>query len=195
MKKQFLKSKSVCKVTFQLPKEAVEGSKKVALLGDFNNWDPNEAYILRARKDGSYATTVELPLGKNYHFRYLVDDHKWINDWAADRYETSPIHPHIVNSVISLTEADDLTKIEGIGPKIREVLEKADIRSFRSLSETSLERLHNMLEQAGQRFKTHDPSTWPEQAALAAKGAWEKLEAWQKTLKGGRNNKPRKKAK
>lgn len=68
---------------------------------------------------------------------------------------------------------DDIEKIEGIGPKIAIVLAKAGITSFTQLAETPVERLRALLKSAGPRFVTHDPTTWPEQAKLAAAGDWE----------------------
>lgn len=84
--KQYLKSKPICKVTFSLPAEAVAESSEVALLGDFNEWNPTTATLLKKQKDGSYKATLELEPGKEYQFRYLLDGTKWENDWAADKY-------------------------------------------------------------------------------------------------------------
>jgi large subunit ribosomal protein L21 len=82
---------------------------------------------------------------------------------------------------------DDLTIIEGIGPKIAaEVLGKAGIRSFADLAGTPVERLRELLSAAGSRFAAHDPGTWPEQAALAAKGDFEGLEKLKAELVGGK---------
>ncbi len=85
------------------------------------------------------------------------------------------------------TKIDDLKIVEGIGPKIEQLLKKANIRTWRNLSETSLERLREILLAAGSRYRIHDPATWPEQAKLAADGEWEKLKEYQDFLIGGRN--------
>jgi len=83
--------------------------------------------------------------------------------------------------------ADDLTIVEGIGPKIaQEVLGAAGIRSFAQLAETPVDRLRELLAEAGSRFAAHDPGTWPEQAALAAKGDFEALEKLKAELDGGK---------
>lgn len=87
--KQYLKSKPVVKVTFSLPAEAVEEVKKVDLLGDFNEWTIDETFSLKKQKDGSFKTTLSLDPGKEYQFRYLLDDTKWENDWEADKYVAS----------------------------------------------------------------------------------------------------------
>lgn len=82
---------------------------------------------------------------------------------------------------------DDLKKIEGIGPKISQILNDAGIYTFANLSQTSTERLRTVLAEAGNRYKMHDPQTWPQQAALAAAGEWEKLKELQDYLDGGRD--------
>jgi len=83
--KQFSKSKPVCKVTFTLPSEVVVDAKKVAVLGDFNEWS-STATLLKKQKDGQYKASVELPVGSEFQFRYLIDESNWINDEAADKY-------------------------------------------------------------------------------------------------------------
>ncbi len=82
--------------------------------------------------------------------------------------------------------ADDLKKIEGIGPKIAELLQQAGIRTFADLANTSPDRIREILEAAGNRYKMHDPSTWPQQARLAAEGKWDELKALQDQLHGGK---------
>ena len=71
------------KVTFQLP--AAAGARAGCVCGDFNDWTPG-ATPLRRRKDGSLATAVSLEAGRSYRYRYLLDDGRWENDWAADAY-------------------------------------------------------------------------------------------------------------
>jgi predicted flap endonuclease-1-like 5' DNA nuclease/heat shock protein HslJ len=82
--------------------------------------------------------------------------------------------------------ADDLTRIEGIGPKISSILAAAGINSFAELGNASYDDLKRVLEAADLRGSYADPTTWPEQARLAAAGKWAELEALQDTLKGGR---------
>jgi large subunit ribosomal protein L21 len=82
--------------------------------------------------------------------------------------------------------ADDLVKIEGIGPKINGLLVKAGITTFAQLAATPVEKLKEILAGGGPRFAAHDPGTWPEQAALAAKGDWAAFEKLTDELKGGR---------
>lgn len=84
-------------------------------------------------------------------------------------------------------QVDDLTVIEGIGPKIAGLLNDDNIRSYKKLSGTSVSVLKDILENAGNRFKMHDPSTWPKQAGLASRGKWDELEEYQDFLMGGKD--------
>jgi predicted flap endonuclease-1-like 5' DNA nuclease len=83
-------------------------------------------------------------------------------------------------------DPEDLKIIEGIGPKIETVLKDAGIDSLATLAATNADRLRGILDAAGSRYKSHNPESWPEQAALAADGLWEQLEKWQKKMKSGR---------
>ena len=81
---------------------------------------------------------------------------------------------------------NDLKVIEGIGPKIEELFKTSGIQSWKSLSETSIDRCREILMKAGERYQIHDPSTWPKQAQLAYENKWRDLKDWQDQLKGGR---------
>jgi len=81
-------------------------------------------------------------------------------------------------------ENDDLKRIEGIGPKISSVFQNAGIHTFAQLAAAETSRLEEILREAGIRIA--NPETWPEQAALAAKGDWDSLKILQERLKGGR---------
>ena len=98
-----------------------------------------------------------------------------------------PAHPAVKAPAAAATShgEDDLRKIEGIGPKIEAALKAAGIHTFEELAAKSPDELRAILDNAG-FTRINDPETWPEQAALAAKGEWDKLEAFQSTLKGGR---------
>ena len=81
IKKQFLKSKPVCKVTFTVP---TEGAKKVAVVGNFNEWN-QKATPLKKLKNGSFKGTVNLESGNSYEFRYLVDG-AYVNELEGDGF-------------------------------------------------------------------------------------------------------------
>jgi large subunit ribosomal protein L20 len=77
----------------------------------------------------------------------------------------------------------DLTKVEGIGPKISALLNEAGISSYADLAGKSEDDLRQILHDGGIGA---DPSTWPEQAELAAQDKWDALKDLQEKLKGGR---------
>lgn len=101
LKKQFLKSKPVCKVTFRLPAAAAKAANAVTIVGEFNNWDIY-ATPMKKHKDGSFSAVLDLATGRDYQFRYLIDETTWENDWEADSYLPSP-YGNAENSVIVLS--------------------------------------------------------------------------------------------
>ena len=96
IKKQFLKSKPVCKVTFTV---AAEEAKNVEVVGSFNEWNA-EATPLKKLKNGTFKGTFDLPMENSYEFRYIVDGN-FINDEAADRYQWND-YAGTENAVIEL---------------------------------------------------------------------------------------------
>ena len=82
---------------------------------------------------------------------------------------------------------DDLKRIEGIGPKTADVLLSSGIRTYAQLAAAGVERIKAILTENSIRA---NPTTWPEQAKLAAAGKWEALEKLQAKLKGGRKGQP-----
>ena len=81
IKKQYLKSKPVCKVTFSLE---AEEAKKVSVVGSFNNWNAKKA-PLKKLKNGTFKGTIDLEKGSAYEFKYIIDG-VYVNDAAADAY-------------------------------------------------------------------------------------------------------------
>ncbi|MAZ66800.1 MAG: glycoside hydrolase [Kangiellaceae bacterium] len=100
LSKRFLKSKPVCKVTFRLPAEAAPEAEKVTIVGEFNDWD-KAATPMQKLKNGEFKLTIDLETGKEYQFRYLIDDETWENDWDADKYVPAEGSD---NSVVDLLE-------------------------------------------------------------------------------------------
>lgn len=82
--------------------------------------------------------------------------------------------------------ADDLKVIEGIGPKIEELLHNNNIRTFEEVVKAGSEKLSIILNKAGNRYSMHDTTTWPRQAELANKGEWAELKKLQDKLTAGR---------
>jgi predicted flap endonuclease-1-like 5' DNA nuclease len=100
---------------------------------------------------------------------------------AATKPATKPAAPKKAAST-----KDDLKIIEGVGPKIEELLNAAGIHSFKDLSESNTDALKAILAGGGKRYAIHNPSTWAEQAGLAASGKMDELKAWQVELNGGK---------
>ncbi|WP_108425064.1 30S ribosomal protein S2 [Flagellimonas amoyensis] len=82
-------------------------------------------------------------------------------------------------------KVDDLTKVEGIGPKAAEALVEAGVSTFAKLSETSAEEIKEILTDASSTMAHLDPTSWPKQAKMAAEGNWDELKEWQDSVKGG----------
>ena len=80
---------------------------------------------------------------------------------------------------------DDLTKIEGIGPKIAEVFNEQGIMTFADLAFKTEDDLKEILVEAGSTFASNNPASWAKQAKMAAEGKWAELKEWQETVKGG----------
>jgi len=87
-------------------------------------------------------------------------------------------------------EADDLTKIEGIGPAIAKVLNGASITTYAGLAASEAAKLKEVLAGAEGNFAMHDPTTWPQQAKMASEGDWDGLKKWQDELDGGKEVTP-----
>lgn len=202
------------KIIFTLPAANVIGAEGCVLLGEFNNWNLDEGIYLTKQADGSMTAEVELVAGKDYQYRYLLCNGRWVND-DADKI-TSEMHGYpVVNCIVrvpAIAETkkvtaiktskaktskpkaaarpvivkEDLTRIEGIGKKIEALLYKNKIYSYKELARSTISSLKAILEAAGNKYSMHNPGTWPKQAKLAAAGKWEELEALQEQLKGGK---------
>ena len=96
IKKQYLKTKPICKVTFTVPEA---DAKKVSVVGDFNKWNA-KINPLKKLKNGTFKGTVDLEKDKSYQFRYLVDG-VFKNDKKADAYVWND-YAGTDNSVIEL---------------------------------------------------------------------------------------------
>ena len=86
---------------------------------------------------------------------------------------------------VKKVKEDDLKIIEGVGPKLESILKEAGITDLKVLSDSTAERLQEILEGAGNRYKMFNPSTWPKQAKMAVDGQWEELKEYQDRLDGG----------
>lgn len=85
----------------------------------------------------------------------------------------------------SLKNANDLTIVEGIGPKINELFHSNGIKTFAQLASATVPQMRAILDKGGARFRIANPSTWAQQAALAAVNKWAELKKLQAELSGG----------
>ncbi|MEM9077804.1 MAG: 30S ribosomal protein S2 [Bacteroidota bacterium] len=86
---------------------------------------------------------------------------------------------------VAKVEVDDLTKIEGIGPKAAEALNNKGISTYADLAKADAEKVKEILTEASSRMAHLDPTTWGKQAQMAADGKWDELKEWQDKAKGG----------
>jgi len=89
IKKQYLNDCRSCKVTFAIPKKIGNDAKRAYVVGEFNNWSYS-ATPMKKLKNGSFVTTIDLPIGREYQFRYFLDDKVWLNDRDADSFVPTP---------------------------------------------------------------------------------------------------------
>lgn len=92
----------------------------------------------------------------------------------------------IVNTITETTRFDDLKIVEGIGPKIEELLHNAGIKTYAQLANSSVESISAILQAAGPRYQMHNPGTWGQQAGLANNGQWTELKILQDDLNKGK---------
>lgn len=112
---------------------------------------------------------------------------------ASAQSFTRPIAPifsfdsEIARDVLDkkITE-NDLKIVEGIGPKIEGLFHEAGINTWYELSEASTEKLQSILDEGGENYAIHNPSTWAKQALLAYEGKWQELKDWQENLRAGK---------
>lgn len=91
------------KINFIVSPEIASGATGGFVLGDFNNWNENEALPLKKYKDGSLKATAVLDPGKSYQYRYLLNDGRWVNDTNASNYHYDPVF-NVENCVVEVEE-------------------------------------------------------------------------------------------
>lgn len=99
--------------------------------------------------------------------------------------EVEPEAKEEATKVKTAGKPDNLTKIEGIGPKAAEALVNAGIDSYQALSTAKSEAIKEILTEASSRLAHLDPTSWPKQAKMATDGKWDELKEWQDKAKGG----------
>ncbi len=95
--------------------------------------------------------------------------------------------PAVAKAALGKTvKQDDLKIVEGIGPKIESMFKDAGIKTWKALSNVSVSDCQKVLDGGGNRYKIHDPASWPMQAKMCYEGKWKSLAKWQKAHKGGK---------
>jgi 1,4-alpha-glucan branching enzyme len=98
LKKQYSKTKPVCKVTFKPEKEIIGSAEHVVLAGDFNNWNIESTPL--KKRNGEFSVSLDLEKGREYQFKYLIDGNKWFTEKEADKHVINEFQSE--NSVIIL---------------------------------------------------------------------------------------------
>ena len=88
-KNQFQVEEPVCKVTFIMSKDTAGSAKWVNLAGEFNNWD-TKSIPMKKNRNGDFSVSIDLEKGREYHFKYVIDGHTWINGPNADKHVPNP---------------------------------------------------------------------------------------------------------
>ncbi len=182
--------------------QSLEGQKE-QLIGQLKSIASKIDSIINNNNDYFQETPIsilakEIPvLVKEPSIEMEIDEDSFeeesIEEVAATEHDEVESHgisfSSAVNEINLESSHDDKTNleiIEGIGPKIKEVLNNARIVTFRDLATTPIYRIKDILDTAGSQFASHDPSTWVEQALLAENGQWEQLEDLKECLVAGR---------
>ena len=100
IRKQYLKSKPICKVTFKIDAAVGNASSKACVVGEFNGWSTS-THPMKRLKNGGFTATIDLEKGREYQFRYLIGKQHWENEPEADRQEPTP-YGDSHNSVIAV---------------------------------------------------------------------------------------------
>jgi len=116
----------------------------------------------------------------------LVNDQKVMNSSAGKMSDSKAEKMYTKAIGFKIPKADDLKVIEGVGPKIEELLKNAGIDTWKKVSETDVAEIQKVLDAAGPRYKLANPGTWPKQAKLAADSDWANLKTYQDQLNGGK---------
>jgi len=146
---------------------------------------------MAATKEKKSTPTETMSPEERYHMLQVAAYYRAENNGFAghpDNYwldaESSLVPPAIKKAISA--KKDKLTLIEGIGPKISDLLIADGIETFADLATATIETLSTILSKAGARYTMHKPDTWPQQAALARDGKMDELKTLQAQLDGGK---------
>lgn len=117
------------------------------------------------------------------HIPGRIEQDNWVQQ-AQELAQNKTTNFQVARRTVENFSPDDLTVIEGIGPKISSILKEAGIKNWQDLAETDDEQLNAILLAAGPAYKIIDTSSWPAQAQLALKGEWDLLREYREELNG-----------
>jgi len=104
------------KITFTLPAANVIGADGCVLLGEFNNWNLEEGVYLKKQADGSMTAEVELTAGKDYQYRYLLSNGRWVND-DGEKIISEMLGYPVVNCIVRIPATTETEKPAPAKPK------------------------------------------------------------------------------
>lgn len=141
-------------------------------------------YLIGKGKSTTIDNSADLKLlqDKNSKLRADLDacNNKLSAKVAAPVAALLPFSADAAKAVFGKTiKQDDLKVVEGIGPKIEEMFHAGGIKTWKALSETAVARCQEILDGGGERYKVHDPASWPMQAKMCYEGKWAELLKWQ----------------
>jgi len=130
-------------------------------------------------------------LANDRRWNELIDLQKALDirssDTVTEGTTDSKLEKYLIKAgIIRRWSQDDLKAVEGIGPKIEELLQAKGINTWIALAETAVDMIQEILAEAGSRFSLADPTTWPKQAQMAADGKWDELQEYQDFLQAGK---------
>lgn len=196
------------KVKFMLDPSVVQEATSVIILGDFNNWEPHEAFYLSKGEDGIHAIELDLLPGQ-YQYRYFLNDGRWADD-NAPKVRSEFYGNEVYNCVVVVEEVKqvkmandkpdvakvkkatsrksetkpksqtpevDLKLIPGITKPIEALLKKAGVNTYAKLGKTSVKKLQEVLDNAGEKYAKTNPASWPKAAKFVAVGDTDGLKA------------------
>jgi hypothetical protein len=127
-------------ITFSFPAEAMQGASEIYLVGDFNNWNVEDAIRFQYELDGFFRAIAELEEGQTYHYRFLLNNGSWVNDYQAEAYVQIP-ELYIDNCVITVPVSVIEEKKDNEKPKTQEktssVSNKADSTKTKKSTKTT----------------------------------------------------------
>lgn len=143
-------------------------------------------YLIGKSRDNTLALTSDLNALSDKNVRLeadLADCHHKLSSYAGMASTYVPAIPFDARAARTAfgkrIKQDDLTVVEGIGPKIAGLFHNYDIKTWKALSETSVAKCQEVLDSGGERYKVHDPASWPMQAKMCYEGKWKDLYKWQ----------------